>query len=264
MHTGTLRSRLGPIAATFATLAGLPAAAAEFHSEEHGYTIRLPNRWVQVPADVLATVEKFIFKPGAKSKIHYDACFQEGGSFGWMTYPYVLLQFVPYSDFGWSGEPEESTFPSLIQTISGLDLAKVIKNEMSDPAREMLADTPNVTVRLDAPNRRYFWTLAMNVGPVGKIRGEVVGYFGRHGVVQVMFYDKASQFAGTRAARERIWESFKFDEGHGYDPAVAVASRPAWLALPFAENALILGIIAGGAACLFCLFKAFRRERWSH
>ena len=238
-----------------------PCAAAEpveFRSPKNGYSISLPGHWVRIPDSVLQTVQKAIFKPGASPALSYEAAFQEGGSFGWMKYPYVLVQVLPYSQFGASGEPEEKEFSKVVEAISGVKLDQVIRDVMSPAARGALKDTPNVTARLDAPNRRYFFSLSMNVVDVGTVRGEAVGYFGKEGVVQIMFYATPKDIARTANVRDRIFSSFKFDPAFAYDPAVAIAASTNAMTKRVLDRALLGGLIGGSVALLVWLLKSFR------
>jgi len=241
-----------------------PCPAAEpqaFTSEKNGYSIIFPAHWVRIPADVLEAVQKAIFKSGASPALSYEAAYQEGGSFGWMKYPYVLVQVIPYAKYGAPGEPPETEFPKLVEAIAGIKLDKVMNDAMSPQARGILKDTPSVTARLDAPNRRYFFSMSMNVAPVGTVRAEAVGYFGKEGVVQIMFYATPKDLSRTSNVRERIFNSFKFDPAHAYDPAVAVASSSGFVPKRVMDYALIGGIAGGSVAVLICLMKAFRRDQ---
>ncbi len=237
------------------------AEPQEFRSDKNGYSIVFPAHWVRIPANVLEGVQKAIFKPAARPALSYEAGYQEGGSFGWMKFPYVLVQTIPYAQYGAPGEPGEQEFPKLVEAIAGIKLDKVMNDSMSPLARGILKDTPNVTARLDAPNRRYFFSMSMNVATVGTVRGEAVGYFGKECVVQIMFYATPKDLARTTNVRDRIFNSFKFDPAHAYDPTVAVASAVGPFTKRVLDRALIGGVIGGGIAVLVCLMKAFRRDQ---
>lgn len=241
-----------------------PCTAAEpqlFHGDKDSYSIIFPSHWVRIPNNVLDGVQKAIFKSGSKPCLRYEAGYQEGGSFGWMKYPYVLVQSIPYAQYGASGEPPECEFPKLVETISGMKLDKVMNDAMTPAARGILKDTPKLTARLDAPNRRYFFSMAMQVATVGTVRGEAVGYFGRDGVVQIMFYAIPKDLVRTANVRDRIFDSFKFDAAHAYDPAAAVASPVGPVTKRVLDHAMIGGIVGGSIAVLVCLMRAFRRDQ---
>src|SRR5262249_40882227 len=96
------------------------AAGAEYRNEKHGYSLTFPKGWAQVPSSVIENLRKLILTQNARSDIIYDACYQKGSLPPWPSYPYVLLQYLPYSQYGGSGEPDESQFPKMVEAISGL------------------------------------------------------------------------------------------------------------------------------------------------
>jgi hypothetical protein len=72
--------------------AGVSTASAS-ELKKNGFSISLPDEWVEIPRDVIDAYEKEIARlaPNAPAP-HYDYGFQLGSSQNWFEYPYILVQ----------------------------------------------------------------------------------------------------------------------------------------------------------------------------
>ncbi len=59
--------------------------------QKSGFSISLPDGWVEIPRDIIDVFEKEIFVPNVP-KQHYDYGFQLEASQHWFEYPYILVQ----------------------------------------------------------------------------------------------------------------------------------------------------------------------------
>ena len=246
-----------------ATWLGLvPTACGEtYHNEQAGYALDLPDDWIEIPREVMEEVMAQVMQQGAGPRIQYSAGFQPAANETWMEYPYVLVQVLPYAQFGPPRQIREDEFPKLIKALTGLDLAGEMDKRMTDEARSMVSDIQTGVPRLDRPNRRFFLTMDMNVATVGVIKGQCVGYFGRKALVQVMFYvhdDEMDAYADVSAG---ILESLKFDAAHAYDGSAAAQSSGSGVVGRTARHYIIAGVVGAAIAGVYGLIRMLRNKR---
>ena len=66
--------------------------AGQFHSSSYGYTIDVPQGWVQIPQKVLQEMVRALQKQKGSAVVIYDTGFQLDSANRWFEYPYVLIQ----------------------------------------------------------------------------------------------------------------------------------------------------------------------------
>lgn len=189
-----------------------------------GYSVEVPPGWEQVPDDVVQSAAAQMQKPGGK--VVFDAAFQAAGSGRWLSYPYAIVQVIPYANLGLEGELPESQFAAVVKSLTGSDAIKRIDDAMPTTLRGKVSATGVHDAVLEPEQRRFHYALAMNVAGVGPVEGASTAYFGRNALVQVSYYalapggpDAPAQEAAGRGLRN----SLVFDPGHSYNPALAVA-----------------------------------------
>src|SRR5881394_543557 len=90
------------------------------------YDLALPDGWVQIPQDVVTRTMQQVSAGGSGAvPFHFDAGFQQKDQ-PWFTYPYVLVQTVPYPK-----EPSEAEMRGIIKQVSGSQTMDQAKTNLS-------------------------------------------------------------------------------------------------------------------------------------
>lgn len=240
----------------YTILLGAPLARApicnadEFHSDSYGYRIELPHDWVEIPQDVVQAALALVQKPNSTVSIIYDAGFQLDSGGQWFEYPYVLVQPLPYSEYGLYRQINEDEFPKFVRMITGMDVGKLVGEELSSLGRQIVANLGAGQPQLDVADRRFLWTMNMDVQGVGPIRALTVGYFGRDSIVQVVFYSLRDDWDRYADVRATIVDSFRFDLAKAYSVQVAASNPSPPSIWSRAMGKAITGGIAGGIIAL--------------
>ncbi len=207
-------------------LPGPTAAAETFHSEAHGYSVEIPDGWTRIPANI---IEDSSANAGLKgSPVTIDAAFQSTQPGTWFVYPYVTVQVLPYSSAGLDRQIREDEFQSVLDAISG-----AADGDKKTSSGNVALTRP----KLDREGRSFSWILRLSAGNLGRVRGEVHGFFGRQALVQVMFYVRQSEWALYQSQRRSVLGSFQFDPEHAFDetsgqPTPQPTAQPSSTALP--------------------------------
>jgi hypothetical protein len=223
--------------------------AISHHSGKHGYNLDVPEGWVQVSKEVLDTTMASVIDPNAGTKLIFDAAFQrESASPLFLEYPYLLVQIIPYAEYGVKGQIHESDFDEVIRSFTGRD-AEETWNAAATPLAKQLAGAPDFQrPTLDRQNRRYIWDLSMDLQAIGKIKGRCVGYFGRDSIVQLAFYAAGADWKEHEAAGTAMMDSFKFDPDRAYSEELAAQQNSFWSRLTRKGagpgGATVIGVIA--------------------
>jgi hypothetical protein len=241
--------------------AALPCRAGSYHSGMYGYSITLPADWKQIPGEELASLTERLQNPDAPHRVWFDVAFQPATNERWFQCPYLLMEVMRYADFGGPGQLNEDQFSQVVDAMTGANLSKSMDQHLSPQARAMLSGISVGEPELDTANRRYHVQITMNVTGIGPVRGELTGYFGREGVVQVMFYSKeadADQFADIGKS---ITDSFAFDPDKAYSEEEALAHPTHRSLFAGVSNTTLLAVVVGAAAALviFALQKSQAR-----
>lgn len=230
--------------------------AEQFHSTSYGYHLDLPQGWVKIPQNVLQETFAAFLKQNAATIIIYDAGFQLDSAKRWLEYPYVLVQSLPYDKCGLHRQINEDEFPKYVRMMAGLDADSLVDKIVSSDARHLLGKLDVGKPKLDTGNRRYLWTMDIDVQGIGPVRGLVVGYFGRDLIVQVIFYSRHADWDRHSDARWAIVDSFRFDPHKAYSTQLAATnpsppsiwSRVLEKGIIGAFTGGILALVLGGAA----------------
>ena len=242
-----------------ASLARAPICNADqFHSDSYGYRIELPHDWVEIPQDVIQEALALIQKQNSTASIIYDAGFVLDSADEWFECPYVLISPTPYAELGLSRQLNEDEFPEFVRRLTGLDVGKLVDENVSPLGRQIITRVDAGQLQLDVANRRFLWILNSNVQGVGPIRLLSVGYFGRDSIVKVTFYSRLADWDRDADVRERIVDSFRFDPDKAYSVQVAaltptppsIWSRVLGRATTGVFAGVIIGFIVGGITWL--------------
>jgi hypothetical protein len=228
------------------------AAAAPYHGASHGYNITLPDDWTQIPADVVDSMTKLAQNPNAKTALITDAAFQPKVQKRWFSYPYMIVQIIPYSGLGLNRQINEDEFADLTKAMTGIDVSKTIDSNLSKEAKSILSNASIGQPQLDRGKRRFLVPMNMTVAGIGKVKGTLAGYFGHRALVQVGVYATEADADRIAPTSQQIIDSFHFDPADDYSVAAALANptpanRTIWSGV--FEKALmggIAGAIIGG------------------
>ncbi len=232
--------------------------AETFHSEKYGYQLDVPSDWKSIPDEVIKQYVAAIQKQSSDVKLIYDAGFQLESAEHWFTYPYILVQVMPYETFGLDRQMNQDEFPNFIQSVTGMDLSKVTKDHMSDEVQGLLGNIQTRQIQLDSENQRYSWQVNMEAQGVGTVRGMVSGFFGREAIIQVTCYTLESDWDQFEPARKQITDSFRFDDAKAYSPQLAAEHQSSFWKRAFSgsfSGALIGGVVGAIVAALAAVNK---------
>jgi hypothetical protein len=237
--------RLPLITLVFITAISAAAAAAPYHGASHGYNVNLPDDWTQIPADVVDSMTKLAQNPNAKTALVTDAAFQPRVQKRWFSYPYMIVQVIPYSGLGLNRQINEDEFADLTKAMTGIDVNKTLDSNLSKEAKSIMSSASLGQPQLDRNKRRFLVPMNMTLAGIGKVKGTLAGYFGRRALVQVGVYATEADADRIAATSQQIIDSFHFDPADDYSVAAALANptpnRTIWSGV--LEKAMIGGVI---------------------
>lgn len=193
------------------TLAATAYAQQRIENAQHGFTIEIPDGWHALPDDFLTERSRAASTP--EQRVTYVAGFQEQAFDNGLVFPYVLIQSIPYRDFGLDRAPTHEETRIIVSSMFNVDIAAT----MSDEQKAQIEDTPSVTLEsFDESTGRYSYDLNLTTEAAGKIRGRAYGLFGRRALLQPMFYALDADWPNDEAQAERILQSFEFLPAYAY------------------------------------------------
>jgi hypothetical protein len=217
-------------------------------NERYHYSVTMPQGWVRVPEEVAQKhFERLVGDP-AQADALQDYVFQPGGK-SWFTFPYAVVQVIPYVDADMASSPETAAMRAFVARIAGIDVNAVLQGRIEKKTNIAGGSLSEPT--FDPATRTFAYTVRVNRGGQGDIVGEAHGWFGRDVIVQITFYDVAEQWDASADARSFLAASFAFEAESAY-PEVqgpvaeeAVPERAPW------EGYLGWGLIGG--LCLLAI-----------
>ena len=188
-------------------LAGVSIASGN-ELQKNGFSISLPDGWVEMPRDVIDAYEKEMAKlaPNVPAQ-HYDYGFQLGASKNWFEYPYILVQMKNTGRFPENQLKKLEGYP--VQ--QSLDKHKKGLNSiMSDiQAGKMVYDKQTKMIWM-----RIEFNVA-NIGPVSGISGMIPT---EKGFIQVMGYSLRKSYQTYEAIFQSVALSVSPDPELAYKP----------------------------------------------
>jgi hypothetical protein len=246
----TSRLSCAPALSALSILAGLmllaaPASRAGSLYEAEGFSLEIPDGWVQIPqADVERAAQRMAAE-GVPANLRVLAAFgpKDARAF---AYPYVMVQLVGYPA---SRPPTESEMREMVRQINAASLNESMKG--ASKQIRIIAKTASVSEPdFDPEAKKYMIPLEMRVPGVGTIRGKTAGHFGKRHLVQVCCYDRADTFGTSELKFNSILDSFKWAE-HSKIPAPK-----------FGDKGMNNALGGGAAVVLLAMFvSGFRKAR---
>ena len=225
-------------------LTGGAAGAEEFKSP-HGYSITAPEGWVPIPADVIQQMLKQAVNEQARANMNWEAGYQLPDQPNWFTYPYLIIQYTPY---GTNRQITETEMAATVKAISGADPRRELNSSLDAELRNAVPG--KLQPVLDTRNHRFVIPMTMTVPAVGPVQGQVVGHFGRKGIVQVMFYAPQADWAKYQDSLTALQDSFHFDPEHAWDQKHASSGFGTQL-MQVLRSGVWQGVICGVGAGIF-------------
>lgn len=232
-----------------------PQNGSRFHSAANGYSLTIPEDWVQMPNDALQNAHKQAISASVRADFYWETAFGLATDDGSFQYPYVIIQIMPYSSVGKGRQPYKDEIGMVVEAFSGLDLDGVVDRTLTPSAVESVLDLKPGEVLFHEGSTSYSFGLEIGRADGGKIRAIMAGHFGRSYVLQIMFYDLPENWHNSRPERDSIFSSFVFDHEMAYDEAHAF--RPG--ISRNVDTAITKGIGGALAATALCVIIGFFR-----
>lgn len=202
--------RLAGVIAAMA-LAATAYAQQRMENAQHGFTIEIPEGWHALPEDFLTERSRAASTP--EQRVTYVAGFQEQAFENGLIFPYVLIQSIPYRDFGLDRAPAREEMRIIVSSMFNVDITAT----MSDEQQDLIEDTPSVTLEsFDESTGQYWYDLNLTTEAAGTIRGRAHGVFGRRALLQPMFYSLEADWSIYETRAEQILQSFEFLPDYAY------------------------------------------------
>jgi len=198
-------------------------------SESYHYSLQLPGTWAQIP-DLEVKQAYSLFLPDELKAISaWDAAFQAKDGDRWFTYPYLIVQVLPYSKVGLDRQPTTAEFLELGQQLTGVHLRCLVQTGLGEDPRAMIPGWTITDLQVDDLQMVYEIHLEGELGSVGAVVGMLVGQAGCTVLVQAAFYDVKSAWPQWSGDRQLILNSFRFDSAFAYKPSKQQRLRKAMI-----------------------------------
>ena len=189
-----------------------------YRSASSGFSFTLPEGWQRYSDDMLQQMTRRVSSAAAQSAMRWDAGFGRKSDPPF-TYPYVLVQVVPYPAGG--GVPNEQQMKQIVQQLAGAS-PQDIKKYTSEETQKLMGDAgPSIQAPVfDANNKTVDYAVKLDLPGIGQVSGITRGHFGRNALVQVACYSLASDMPKYRADFDKFENSFSFDSASAYPSGV--------------------------------------------
>jgi hypothetical protein len=212
------------------------------HNSGYGFSFDIPEDWVQIPqAEVEATAAKLSIGGGTSNLIVLSAFQPEGEK--WFQYPYVMVQLVRYPE---ARPPTEAEMRSMVKAFSQVNVSKTLKGPGVTPQMRNIAKSATISEGdFDPFSKKYTIPVEIRAPGIGKVRGKIVGHFGKRHLIQICCYDRDDTFVGSEVQFATILDSFKWDE-HSDIPESKVGGGGMIIAMAAGAGVVLLAMLLGG------------------
>ena len=204
--------------------------------QKSGFSISLPDGWVEIPRDAIDVFEKEAFKQAPNvPKQHYDYGFQLEASQYWFEYPYVLVQVK-----GIGRIPER-------QLIKEFSVQKVFDKYEKDLNPLMLEFQVGRTYY--DKHAKTLWLLveadAVNIGPIVSLAGMILT---EEGLISVAGHSLKDDYVFYGPIFQSVIASVTPEPWLAYKPRWSDTLPPAVRAIDWIE--VVIYAIVGGILAL--------------
>jgi len=205
-------------------------AYGEERVQKNGFSISLPDGWVEIPRGAIDSYEKTVAElaPNAPAQ-HYDCGFQLESGKNWFEYPYVLIQVKNIGRI-----PE-----SQLEKLEGVSLQKTL-DDQKDRLSTIMSGAQAGKMIYDRQNRMIWMRMEFNVRDVGPVTGICGMIPTEKGFIQVNGYCAKNIYSRYEQILRAIATSMT--------PDPALIYKPKWSdSLPAVVTGIDWGRIAGKA-----------------
>jgi hypothetical protein len=237
------------LALGFSAFVSLAFATGDF--QKPGFTLSLPDGWIEIPQEVLTSVRDELVRQATNAKVpKYDYGFQLETAQNWMEYPYVLVQV---SNTGRVPEHQLKSMPKM-------DLNEMLKNNAAD-LKSLMSNVTLGQMQYDETAHVVWVTYRSDVVGIGKVQGISGLIPTEKGYLQVHCYSTESNFQTYLPIFRQIVTSVAISPGLAYKPRWADNS-PILSGIDWSQVAAkaIGGAIIGGLIALFAALKRRKKE----
>lgn len=225
------------------------AEEIEHTDPKRGFSFLLPDEWMAVDAAAIAQTQAQAESLMADINFTYIAGYSPVSAEE-LVYPYILVQET-------KGSLSTLTWDELETAFGAINLGQELR-ERSDLGT-IVSDMEIGQMLIDRDLGRTMIRMSMTLPEIGEVKGLIIGFLGRDGVIQLNFYDRAEQF--DTHIDQFLWmaDTFRFDEGRSFVPASGIKSRLPWLDVGEVMWSAIIGGIS--VAIGMAIFLAWKRRR---
>lgn len=229
----------------------LSVAAGQFIDQPKlGYSVTLPDDWVQLPYTVVSNYTRTIQKmANGGFNESYDDGFQRSAQGQWFKYPYILVQIKETGRVPERQLAQMKTLRSDVQR--GADMAaKKLSAVVSDMS---VGDT-----YYDATNKCILVRSTASVAGVGDIKALTCGYLTERGIIFFHCYALSGQFDDLLPVFQKLLRSVRIKDGLRYRPHLS--DRTGFDFGRVGRSGLIGGVVGGLAGLVLGLFKMIQKK----
>jgi hypothetical protein len=221
------------------------ANGSEFH--KNGFSISLPDEWVEIPEDVIDTTEEKLAKLNPNAQMpKADYGFQLSSSKNWFEYPYILIIINN------SGRIPESQLKKLEEYPF-----KKVFNETQNELSSIISDLEAGKIVYDKQAKLMWMRTEANVPPEGLISGISCMVPTETGFIQISGYSLRDNFPIYEAIFQSVALSVSPEPQLAYKSKWSDSLPPALAGIDWgkvAGKAIVYGLI-GGIIALIIGFK---------
>ena len=223
------------------TFAGVSIASGS-KLQKNGFSISLPDGWVEIPRDVIDASIKKIAKlaPNAPAQ-HYDYGFQLASSKNWFEYPYILIQIIN------TGRIPESELEKCFTQESFYSFI----DKHGEGWSSIMSDIQPGKMVYDKQTKMIWMRMESNVANIGPIYGISGMVLTEKGFIQVTGSSLPENYPTYEAIFQSVALSVSPEPGLAYKPKWSDSLPPAVTGIDWGKvagkvmaGAIIVGIIA--------------------
>jgi len=210
--------------------------------QKNGFSISLPDGWIEMPRDVIYAYEKELAKLAPNAPVqHYDYGFQLDVSKDWFEYPYILVQVKNIGRI-----PE-----SQLKKLEGYPVQKSLDKHRKRFS-SIMSDIQAGKMFYDKQTKMIWMSIESNVVDIGPISGISGIVPTEKGSIQVSGYSLRNDYTTYESIFRSVAMSVKPEPGLVYKPKwsdrlPSVVSSIDWGKV---AGKAIAGAVIGGIAAL--------------
>lgn len=218
--------------------------------KKNGFSISIPEGWVEMPRDVIDAYEKEIARlaPNAPPQ-HYDYGFQLGSSKNWFEYPYILVQMKNTGRI-----PERQ-----LEKLEGYSIEQNL-DKHKKALSSIMSDIQTGKMVYDKQTRMIWMRIEANIADIGPISGVSGMVPTENGLIQVIGYSLRENYPTYEAIFQSVALSVSPESWLAYKPKWSDRLPPAVTGIDWGKVAgkAVAGAIIGG---IIALIAALRKKK---